>query len=228
VSSAPDEASHLAISSDPRLYPSNAPTSVPCRTRAALTTTAWSAHADLTLNDWIRQGRWLGALGRATGWWIGDWIRNGSARYGDRYAAAARVTGYDVQSLMNMAYVAGRFDAPRRRVALSFSHHAELAALPLDDQELWLDRAETSRLSVRSLRSARRHSRERAAARAALPDVRRARNPTAKPYLVCPECGHEFRSFPRQAEADQRGLQALRLPKRRPSRARDSAAADGG
>ena len=99
---------------------------------------------ELTVGAWVSQGRWLGALGRASGWWIGDWIRYGNARYGDRYVDAARVTGYDVQSLRNMAYVAGRFDVSRRREALSLSHHAELAGLPVDDQELWLDRAEAS------------------------------------------------------------------------------------
>jgi hypothetical protein len=133
---------------------------------ARITTTAWWPQADLSVSDWARQGRWLGALGRASGWWIGDWLRYGNARYGDRYGRAAQVTGYDEHSLRNMAYVAGRFDVPRRREALSFSHHAELASLSPEEQELWLDRAEASVLSVRSLRSELREARRRAAARA--------------------------------------------------------------
>jgi hypothetical protein len=143
---------------------------------ARLTTTAWSPQEDLSVTDWVRQGRWLGAIGRGSGWWIGDWIRYGNARYGERYVPAARVTGYDLQSLRNMAYVAGRFEVPRRREALSFSHHAELAGLPADDQELWLDRAEASALSLRSLRSELRQARRRAASRGALAETRRQRH----------------------------------------------------
>src|SRR5687767_9839232 len=117
----------MVASSDSRPYRSEAlaPVSSP-RHPAALTTTAWSPRVELTAADWVRQGHWLGALGRASGWWIGDWVRYGNARYGERYGPAVRVTGYDVHSLRNMAYVAGRFDVPRRRGGLSFSHHAEL------------------------------------------------------------------------------------------------------
>jgi hypothetical protein len=153
-----------------------------------LTRVSWSPTRELAVTTWVEQGRWLGALGRATGWWLGDWIRYGSARYGDRYEAAARVTGYDTQTLMNMAYVAGRFEASRRRESLSFSHHAELAGLPREDQELWLDRAEASRLSVRSLRAELRDVRRRVASRQALgtSTVRDAPDEG----VVCPWCGH--------------------------------------
>jgi hypothetical protein len=156
---------------------------------------------------WARQGRWLGALGRGSGWWIGDWVRYGNARYGERYGHAARLTGYDVQSLMNMAYVAGRFEILRRRDGLSFSHHAELAGLPVAEQDLWLDRAEAGPLSVRSLRSELRRARSRATARERFAASRRAPDaavgfePTdggapadagSDPEVVCPECGHHF------------------------------------
>jgi len=127
-------------------------------------------------------------VGRASSWWIGDWVRYGTARYGDRYAKAAQLTGYDVQSLMNMAYVAGRFSVSRRRERLSFSHHAELAALPQDDQELWLDRAEAGLLSVRTLRAELRAVRSKVAGRPAH-------------ELVCPECGHRFGAAPPVSEA---------------------------
>lgn len=166
------------------------------RRLTALTPTSWEAGCELAVTEWVEQGRYLGAIGRGSGWWIGDWIRYGSVRYGDKYSAASQVTGYDAQSLMNMAYVAGRFDVSRRRDGLSFSHHAALASLPTDEQELWLDRAEAGALSVRSLRSELRQARHRAATRAALAETRRRRDTTrpAGPELglVCPECGHRF------------------------------------
>jgi len=157
-------------------------------TPAALGPTSWAPRTELVIADWLEQGRWLGAVGRASSWWIGDWVRYGTARYGDRYAKAAQLTGYDVQSLMNMAYVAGRFSVSRRRERLSFSHHAELAALPQDDQELWLDRAEAGLLSVRTLRAELRAVRSKVAGRPAH-------------ELVCPECGHRFGAAPPVSEA---------------------------
>jgi hypothetical protein len=148
----------------------------------SLSPIAWMPRRDLSIADWVEQGRWLGALGRASGWWIGDWLRYGNARYGDKYAPTAAATGYDVQSLMNMAYVAGRFEVPRRREGLSFSHHAELAGLAPDEQDLWLDRAEAEAMSVRALRSELRATRRRVAAR----ENGRGRG------VVCPHCGRQF------------------------------------
>ncbi|HZN89127.1 MAG TPA: LmbU family transcriptional regulator [Thermoleophilaceae bacterium] len=170
------------------------------RTPAALSSTSWSPRQELSVADWVEQGRWLGALGRGSGWWLGDWLRYGTARYGDKYRPAAAVTGYDVQSLMNMAWVAGRFELSRRRENLSFSHHAELAGLPPADQELWLDRAAAGGLSVRALRLELREARRRVADRETLREARRGRTPLARsnsspprrpqPKPVCPHCGH--------------------------------------
>ena len=170
----------------------------PARSHAAITPTAWSPGADLAVADWVEQGRLLGAIGRASAWWIGDWIRYGSARYGDKYVAASHVTGYDVQSLMNMAYVSSHFEASRRRPGLSFSHHAELASLAPEDQDLWLDRAEAGRLSVRALRVELRNARRRSAARLALADAAPAEGDGApdEEIVVCPHCGNHFVAAP--------------------------------
>jgi hypothetical protein len=58
-----------------------------------VTATSWAPRDDIPIVHWVEQGRWLGTLSRGTGWWIGDWIRYGNARYGDKYAAAAAVAG---------------------------------------------------------------------------------------------------------------------------------------
>ena len=209
----------MAISSHSTPYRAGVSASVSSPRRpAALTATAWVPRVELAVSGWAVQGRWLGALGRGSGWWIGDWVRYGNARYGERYGPAARLTGYDVQSLRNMAYVAGRFEAPRRREALSFSHHAELAGLPAEEQELWLDRAEASGLSVRSLRSELRQARRRAASRAEYAEARRPRDEPiasiggmstgasgAAPDVVCPECGCHFEPTADRKTAHRRG-----------------------
>lgn len=118
----------------------------------AVSTTAWVADSPLDLATWIAHGSRLGAVGRGVAWWIGDWLIYGNMRYGEKYSRAARVTGYDAQTLMNMVYVASRFSPSRRRASLSWSHHAEVAAIGESAQEHWLDVCEARRLSVGSLR----------------------------------------------------------------------------
>jgi hypothetical protein len=131
----------------------------PSSRNAALTRTAYVVQGEVAFSEWIQHGRQLGAIGRSAGWWIGDWLGYGNARYGDRYSRASRITGYDTQTLMNMVYVASRFSLERRRAGLSWSHHAELAAMPPEDQDRWLSRAEADRLSVRCLREEIRRER---------------------------------------------------------------------
>jgi hypothetical protein len=57
---------------------------------------------------------------------------------------------------MNFASVARRFETSRRREALSFSHHAEVASLKPGDQTKMLDRAVERKWSVTALRKALR------------------------------------------------------------------------
>jgi hypothetical protein len=171
---------------------------------ASLTPVSWNARAELSSADGVEQGRKLGVIGRNAGWWIGDWLRYGNAAYGERYTRAARVTGYDVQTLMNMVYVASRVDASRRRATLSWSHHAELAALDPATQERWLARAEAEGFSVRCLREeVRREARALTAeseAAEAEPAAAAEHEPAADAEevaadganFVCQSCGHSF------------------------------------
>ncbi len=143
----------------------------------------------MELESWAECGRRLGVIGRGVAWWIGDWLRYGNAQFGEKYSRAARITGYDPQSLMNMAYVASRFPPERRRTAVSWSHHAEVAALPPAEQDEWLDFAQRNQLSVGSLRQELRSARrakdlEQAAGK---PDER-----AAATTVVCPACQYQI------------------------------------
>src|SRR5439155_23153814 len=51
----------------------------------AITPTSWEPCAELPLSEWAAQGRRLGIIGRGAGWWIGDWLRYGNERFGERY-----------------------------------------------------------------------------------------------------------------------------------------------
>jgi hypothetical protein len=157
----------------------------------SISPTSWSPDGPLTLLEWSQSGRRLGVIGRATGWWIGDWLNYGNTKFGERYVRAARITGYDVQTLMNMVYVASRFEPARRHDGLSWSHHAELAALEPADQDRWLERAAAERLSVRCLREEVRRARR---LKEAEEDAAPAEDSEAEDELVCPHCGGHFNS----------------------------------
>lgn len=106
----------------------------------------------LPFNQWDRIGRILSTVEQAVGWWIGDWIRYGESSYGEKYAQAAALTGYATQTLMNMAFVASRFEISRRRENLSFTVHSEVAGLPEPEQDALLERVSSEGFKQKELR----------------------------------------------------------------------------
>ena len=161
--------------------------------RAQVSAVAWVAREELDRNAWESAGRKLGAIGRGTQWWIGDWIRYGNARWGEKYTKAAEITGYDVGSLRNMAWVSSQFDVSLRSDELSWSHHAILAPLEETQKHEWLHRAREERLSVGKLRSELRSA--DANGRHPEPDTV-ADAGTDTPAIKCPNCGHEMAKAP--------------------------------
>jgi hypothetical protein len=155
---------------------------------SSISPVAWTPIQELDFSEWATAGRRLSAMGRCGQWGLGDWIRYGNRRFGERYAWAARVTAYDVQTLMNMVYVASRFEISRRRENLSWSHHETLAALEPREQDVWLDRAVVDKLSISDLRgemrSRRRHSKGGSGDRQSVCGAS-----TSQSVIVCPHCG---------------------------------------
>jgi hypothetical protein len=167
-----------------------APETPPRRT-GAISKVAWIPQSELGQAEWLAAGRRLGAIGRCSQWWIGDWIRYGTSRWGEKYAEAARVTGYDVASLRNMAWVASQFDLSLRSDKLTWSHHVLLAPLESEEQQYWLDRAHRERLSVADLRLELRASRGGSPSGAS--DKSASDGSETEP-AVCPHCGHRLPS----------------------------------
>lgn len=157
------------------------------RPSSGISKVSWVPQEDLGQTEWLAAGRRLGAIGRCSQWWIGDWIRYGTARWGERYSEAARVTGYDVASLRNMAWVAAQFDLSLRSDKLSWSHHVLLAPLEEDEQRRWIAHAVERRLSVADLRLELRASRhgDREQAQGSAGDGR-----SREGVGICPHCGH--------------------------------------
>jgi hypothetical protein len=155
---------------------------------SAITKVAWVPHGELDQGEWLATGRRLGVVGRCSQWWVGDWIRYGTARWGEKYTEAARVTGYDVASLRNMAWVAACFDSSLRSDKLSWSHHVLLAPLTKDEQVTWIARAIEERLSVADLRLELR-AKGRGSGGLKTGDDAGSQEQGAG---VCPHCGHKL------------------------------------
>ncbi|MEU7304784.1 LmbU family transcriptional regulator [Streptomyces sp. NPDC007206] len=116
--------------------------------------------AKMAYDEWERAGRQLADVLDSSCWWLGDWLVYGKDHYTDRYQRGIRAAGLSYQTLRNYAWVSRRFDLTRRRPALSFQHHAELASMPVEEQELWLDRAEQRQWTTKQLRGAIRAERQ--------------------------------------------------------------------
>jgi hypothetical protein len=160
------------------------------RDAGTITPVAWTPGEKIAVSGWIRAGQRLGAMTRCSQWWLGDWVRYGTGRWGEKYKEAARITGYDIHSLRNIAYVAGRVEVSRRRDNLTWSHHAEVSSLDPVEQDRWLDLASSEKLSVSDLRIELRSARRRSKASEEPSVVQLSKAVTDR--VMCPECEHEF------------------------------------
>lgn len=114
----------------------------------------WQLPKGMDFDEWLECGRTLREIEGSVQWWIGDWWRYGEDRkeYGTG-RETAELVGFDYQTCRNAAWVASEFQLSRRRDNLSFTHHADVAALPPSKQDEWLDIAERDKLSSKQLRS---------------------------------------------------------------------------
>lgn len=114
---------------------------------------------DLTYDRWRGMARPLGLMARASMWWLGEWVNFGERRYGDTYSQALNDTGLPYSTLSNAARVARAFPDIRRRKSLSWGHHGEVAALPPEQADAFLDAAEQGDWTRAELRTAVREAR---------------------------------------------------------------------
>jgi hypothetical protein len=130
------------------------------RARAvAPTATGVSFDPLLPFEAWCVAGARIARHSSASAWWLGDWLVFGQSKYGRRYQQAVATTGLEYQTLRNYAVVARRFEASRRRDALTFQHHAEVCALDDAEQDRWLDLAAINGWSKNELRRQLRSAR---------------------------------------------------------------------
>lgn len=137
--------------------------------KARVTPNGLQIAAGIDFDAWTTMGRRIAGIANACAWCLGDWLVYGERAFPTRYKTALAATALDYQTLRNYAWIARRFELSRRRDNLSFQHHAEVAALPEADQDLWLHRAERSHWSRNELR--RRLGAERRSSRRAMPEA---------------------------------------------------------
>ena len=105
-----------------------------------------------TFEQWQEVGKFIRRSGSAVHFWIGDWLNYGEQKWGEMYTQAIEETGYDYQTVANDKYVASKVPFSRRRENLSFSSHGEVAKLPPEEQDKFLDLAEQNHLKTKELR----------------------------------------------------------------------------
>ncbi len=105
----------------------------------------------LDMSQWSHIGQKITRSHQAVEWWIGDWAAYGERRYG-KLREFAEANGINYQTLRNAAWVSKAIEPSRRRDNLELSFHSEVAALKPAEQNRWLDRVETEKMSRAELR----------------------------------------------------------------------------
>ena len=85
----------------------------------------------LSFEDWDAIGKRLSQVASGVQWWIGDWLNYGERRYGEMYSQAEAITERENQLLRNYKYVSANVELSSREDNLSWTHHREVAALPV-------------------------------------------------------------------------------------------------
>ena len=111
--------------------------------------------ATQTFEDWSNLGRRLCSSARKLNWLIGDWLIDGSTRFGDGARDEANaIFRADVERFDPILKTCRRFPEDTRHQALTFGHH--LAVLPVEDDqeaEAILAEAETNQLTVAAVKA---------------------------------------------------------------------------
>ena len=157
------------------------------------TQTSLTLKPDLTREEWVEVGNSLRAMERGIQFWVGDWLAYGEAHYGEE--AFAELERRD-KTLANWATVARKVHPSRRMEDVKFSHHAEVASLPPEEQTEVLKEAKENDYTVGQTRD---RVREKQQARAEGDAARNGlKTRTERVYEYCGCCGSPESSWSRR------------------------------
>ncbi len=120
--------------------------------KGTVSPTGYSLPAGLTYDEWAAEGPILIAMAQSAMWWVGDWLRYGEHRFGEKYVDAVEATGYAVQTLKNAQWVAERFPPGERNPEVPFSVHRAAASLDPEPRRTLLKAAAEEHLSEYEVR----------------------------------------------------------------------------
>jgi site-specific DNA-methyltransferase (adenine-specific) len=124
-----------------------------------LTSTGLQITGEPTYDEWAAVGETLKFLESSIQFALGDWLRYGERKWGEKYAQVSEETGRSEGTLRNYVSVANSVDLSLRNDKLTFDHHRFVAPLRLQDgapdvekQRHYLDLAAKQELPASKLR----------------------------------------------------------------------------
>lgn len=106
------------------------------------TSTGLAIDGDISRDDWELTGQALKFMQSSMQWLIGDWLLWGEQLQYGTYEEFASEFGFEVQTIYNYRWVAGKVEISLRKEKLSFGHHNLVAGMKAkEDQAYWLNRA---------------------------------------------------------------------------------------
>lgn len=97
--------------------------------------------------------RFVGLIRSASNFWVADLLATAERLYGEQYAQLEQALGISHQTLLNIVSIGNKIPKERRLDGLTFSTHAEVAALAPAEQKRWLRTAAKQGLTSAELRS---------------------------------------------------------------------------
>lgn len=115
------------------------------------TTGAQQIGVEPSFEEWAETVEWAQRVEKASPFWVGDLLIYGD-RFGEEATQVLESTAYSEKTCANAKYTANAIPPERRRAAVPFSHHHEVASLSAEEQDHWLQKCEAEGLTREELR----------------------------------------------------------------------------
>jgi hypothetical protein len=133
--------------------------------------------SSVTWEQYEEVGQFLGSLGRAYPWWVGDFLNDGEDVFGEKFAQIEAMLPHSPSTCANYKSVA-KHVPPSRRRGLHLTVVAEVAYLPPQQRDELLEKASRNGWKREEMRSARQALKQKE-----LP----------APLSRCPTCGQPIK-----------------------------------
>lgn len=108
----------------------------------------------VTFEEWVQAGHEIKASIAGHQWWIGDWLRFGGHKWGDKYEKAAEQLGLKPESCRKYKQIAEAYSGFESRISgVSFLHHQIAASLDEQPRKNLLTNAAEDEWSASTLRA---------------------------------------------------------------------------